>query len=132
MNSISSANQENVVENKSQLFIRLAKYLTSPIVAGFYGFALVFSVNLILKLLSFLLGINKPFQLDLIDVMISSIGFLLMFLINIRRNLHQSKHEFTSRSNNIYFILVGFASNYFQFSTASRERRLCNQTRKEK
>jgi len=88
MNSISSANQENVVENKSQLFIRLAKYLTSPIVAGFYGFALVFSVNLILKLLSLLLGINKPFNLDFIDVMISSIGFLLMFLINIRRNLH--------------------------------------------
>jgi hypothetical protein len=88
MNSISSANQENVIKDKSQFFIKLTKYLASPIVAGFYGFALVFSVNLILKLLSFLLGINKPFNLDLIDVMISSIGFLLMFLINFRKNLY--------------------------------------------
>jgi len=88
MNSIPSTNDENVVESKSQFFISLKKYLIFPIKAGFYGFALVFSIILFLKLISFLLGINEVFKLDLIDVMISSVGFFLMFLIYILKNFH--------------------------------------------
>jgi hypothetical protein len=88
MNSIPSANTENVVENKSQFIIGLKKYLFFPIRAGLYGFTLVFSVILILKLLSFLFGINEAFNLDLMDVMLSSVGFFLMFLIYVLKNFH--------------------------------------------
>jgi len=88
MNSIPSTNDENVVESKSQFFISLKKYLIFPIKAGFYGFALVFSIILFLKLLSFLFGINEVFTLDLMDVMLSSVGFFLMFLIYILKNFH--------------------------------------------
>jgi len=88
MNSIPSTNDENVVESKSQFFISLKKYLIFPIKAGFYGFALVFSIILFLKLISFLFGINEVFTLDLMDVMLSSVGFFLMFLIYILKNFH--------------------------------------------
>ncbi len=88
MNSIPSTNDENVVESKSQFLISLKKYLIFPIKAGFYGFALVFSIILFLKLLSFLFGINEVFTLDLMDVMLSSVGFFLMFLIYILKNFH--------------------------------------------
>jgi hypothetical protein len=88
MNSIPSANTENEVENKSQFIIGLKKYLFLPIRAGLYGFTLVFSVILILKLLSFLFGINEAFNLDLMDVMLSSVGFFLMFLIYVLKNFH--------------------------------------------
>lgn len=88
MNSIPSTNDENVVENKSQFFISLKKYLLFPIKAGFYGFALVFSIILLLKLLSFIFGINDVFNLDLMDVMLSSVGFFLMFLIYVLKNFH--------------------------------------------
>ncbi len=88
MNSIPSTNDENVVESKSQFFISLKKYLIFPIKAGFYGFALVFSIILFLKLISFLFGINEVFKLDLMDVMLSSVGFFLMFLIYILKNFH--------------------------------------------
>ena len=88
MNSIPSTNDENVVESKSQFFISLKKYLIFPIKAGFYGFALVFSIILFLKLISFLLGINEVFKLDLMDVMLSSVGFFLMFLIYILKSFH--------------------------------------------
>ena len=88
MNSIPSTNDENVVESKSQFFISLKKYLIFPIKAGFYGFALVFSIILFLKLLSFLFGINEVFKLDLMDVMLSSVGFFLMFLIYILKSFH--------------------------------------------
>jgi hypothetical protein len=89
MNSIPNANTENVVANKSQIIIGLKKYLIFPIRAGLYGFTLVFSVILVLKLLSFLFGINEAFNLDLMDVMLSSVGFFLMFLIYVLKNFHQ-------------------------------------------
>lgn len=88
MNSIPSTNDENILENKSRFFIGLKKYLIFPIKAGFYGFALVFSIILFLKLLSFLFGINEAFNLDLMDVMLSSVGFFLMFLIYALKNFH--------------------------------------------
>lgn len=88
MNSIPNANTENVVANKSQFIIGLKKYLIFPIRAGLYGFTLVFSVILVLKLLSFLFGINEAFNLDLMDVMLSSVGFFLMFLIYVLKNFH--------------------------------------------
>ena len=88
MNSIPSTYDENIVENKSHFFISFKKYLIFPIEAGFYGFALVFSVILMLKLLSFLLGFNEVFNLEFIAVIFSSFGFFLMFLIDILKNLH--------------------------------------------
>jgi len=88
MNSISSTNDKKVVENKPLFIIGLKKYLIFPMRAGFYGFALVFSVILLLKLLSFLFGINEVFNLDIMDVMLSSVGFFLLFLIYILKNFH--------------------------------------------
>lgn len=88
MNSIPSTNDEDIVEGKSQFFISLKKYLIFPIKAGFYGFSLVFSIILFLKLLTFLFGVNEVFNLDLMDVMLSSVGFFLMFLIYILKNFH--------------------------------------------
>jgi hypothetical protein len=88
MNSIPSTNDEDIDESKSQFFIGLKKYLIFPIKAGFYGFSLVFSIILFLKLLTFLFGINEVFNLDLMDVMLSSVGFVLMFLIYILKNFH--------------------------------------------
>lgn len=88
MNSIPSTNDEDIVEGKSQFLISLKKYLIFPIKAGFYGFSLVFSIILFLKLLTFLFGVNEVFNLDLMDVMLSSVGFFLMFLIYILKNFH--------------------------------------------
>lgn len=88
MNSIPSANDGDVVESKSQFFSSLKKYLIFPIKAGFYGFSLVFFIIFFLKLLSFLFGVNEAFNLDLMDVMLSSVGFFLMFLIYILKNFH--------------------------------------------
>jgi len=88
MDPISSKSDENVVENKSQFFILLKKYLIFPTKAGFYSFYLVFSVILVLKLSSFLLGFNDVFNLDSIDFILSFVGFFLSFLIDILKNLH--------------------------------------------
>lgn len=88
MNSIPNTERENIIENKSQFLSGLKKYIIFPIKAGLYGFTLVFTVILSVKLLSFLLGINEIFSLDLMDVMLSSVGFFFMFLIYILKYFH--------------------------------------------
>lgn len=84
-----ATNIRSVVENKSQFFISLKEYLLFPIRAGFYGFALVSSVILMLKFLSFLWGFKEAFNLDLMDIMLSSLGFFLMFLIYILKHFQK-------------------------------------------
>jgi hypothetical protein len=88
MNSIPNMESDKIVENKSQLAMGLRKYIILPIKAGFYGFTLVFSVILFVKLLSFLLGINDVFNLDLMDVILAFVGFFFMFLIYLLKNFH--------------------------------------------
>ena len=88
MKSIPNTNDDDIVEHKSPFFIGLKKYFILPIKAGLYGFTLVFAGILLVKLLSFLLGINEVFNLDLMDVILSSVGFFFMFLIYILKNLH--------------------------------------------
>lgn len=88
MNSIPKNNNESIVENKPQLYLMLKKYFFLPLKEGLFGFALVFAVILLVKLLSFLLGVNETFNFDLMDVMLSSVGFFFMFLIYFLKKIH--------------------------------------------
>ena len=88
MNSISNAGHETLIESKSQFLLGFKKYIISPIKAGLYGFTLVFSIILIVKLFSFLIGTDEIFNLDLMDVMLSSMGLFFMSLIHILKNFN--------------------------------------------
>ena len=88
MNSIPKTESDNLIESKSQFLSIIKKYVLLPIKAGLYGFTLVFSVLLLLKLLSHLFGISEVLNLDLMDVILSSVGFFFMFLIYILKNSH--------------------------------------------
>jgi hypothetical protein len=89
MNSIPNNSNETIVKNKTQIYVLLKKYFILPLKEGLYGFALVFAVILFVKLLSFLLGINEVFNFDLMDIMLSSVGFFFMFLIYFLKKMHQ-------------------------------------------
>lgn len=88
MNSIPSTNDENIEGNKSQFLFGLTKYILRPVKSGLYGFTLVFVVILFVKVLSFTLGINTVFYLDLMDVLLASVGFFFMLLIHILKGFH--------------------------------------------
>lgn len=51
-------------------------YLLTPISAGLAGFAALFSLMLMTKLFSYLLGINQEFDLGLNEVIYSLVGFI--------------------------------------------------------
>ena len=81
----------NSDQKESNFFSHLKKYLLFPIEAGLYGFYLVFTVVLLLKLITYILGFHEAFQFDLMDFMLSLVGFFLMFLVDLIKNLHYHK-----------------------------------------
>ena len=87
----SNTDMVNPDKNESKIFIHLKKYLLFPIEAGLYGFYLVFTVVLLLKLITYILGFHEAFQFDLMDFMLSLVGFFLMFLVDLIKNLHYHK-----------------------------------------
>lgn len=54
----------------------LKTYLLNPLSAGLAGFAAIFSLMLMTKLFSFILGINPEFSLGLNNVIYSLVGFI--------------------------------------------------------
>lgn len=89
MTSISKNNSEHAVERKLNVYASIKKYFLLPLKEGLYGFILVLAVILFVKLLSFLLGINESFNFDIMDILLSSVGFFFMFLIYFLKKLHQ-------------------------------------------
>lgn len=56
----------------------LRTYLLNPLSAGLVGFAILFTIILTTKLLSFAIGTNEAFILSVDDVVYSLIGFLFV------------------------------------------------------
>lgn len=89
MESIPKNSEENIMDSKPQIFEVIKRYIILPFKEGIYGFALVFSVILMVKLLSYVLNINETFELDFMDVLLSLVGFLFMFLIYFLKKLQK-------------------------------------------
>jgi len=89
METIPKNREDNLVENKPQIMEVIKKYIILPLREGIYGFALVFAVILMVKLLSYVLNINETFELDFMDVLLALVGFLFMFLIYFLKKLQR-------------------------------------------
>lgn len=87
----SNTDTVNSVKNKSKVYTYIKKYLLFPIEAGLYGFYLVFTIILLLKLVTYILGFHEAFQFDLMDFLLSLVGFILLFLVDLIKNLQYHK-----------------------------------------
>jgi len=82
-----------VIDNKkgnSKQYFGL-RFFVSSLQSGLFGFAIFFTVLLISKFLSSLIGRTDVFRVDLSDVSLSFIGFILTFLISLLK--HFSPNE---------------------------------------
>jgi hypothetical protein len=68
---------------------KIKALLLEPISSGFFGFALFFTILLITKLLASYFGTMPNFNVDINDVILSSIGFVLMALIKFLENINE-------------------------------------------
>ena len=83
-----------VTEKTRESSISLFKtFFIQPFSNGLFGFALFFSILLLTKALASFLKIQKGFSIDFDDVILSSIGFILLFLIKLLENIGRVKNN---------------------------------------
>lgn len=71
--------------------IMIWDYVINPIKSGIFGFSAFFSILLVTKLFSYWIGTYDEFAVDLDDVLLSVIGFILVFLIKFLENFKQDE-----------------------------------------
>ncbi len=70
----SNAIKTNYIKTNRQ---KVKEYLVKPIKAGFLGFATILMVLFFINLLSFIFGTVEHFGMDLLDMMLAAVGFIL-------------------------------------------------------
>ncbi len=83
--------KDNQVEKDSNY--STFKFIASSLQSGLFGFAIFFTVLLVSKFLSSLIGTNEVFKIDFSDVTLSLIGFVLTFLISFLKHFSQSNEK---------------------------------------
>lgn len=76
-------------ENKVNLNLTgvFKKYLLKPLTGGILGYLSFFTLLIISKYLGFLIGNSGSFKIDLIDLLISFLGFAFIFVIKLKENI---------------------------------------------
>jgi hypothetical protein len=65
------------------------QYLLNPLKSGLFGFAIFFTILLAVKLFSYTIGTYSFFAIEITDIELSSIGFVLLFLIKELENFKE-------------------------------------------
>jgi len=88
MNEISSVRgkvHSGVTINLKSPF--LLKYIFYPVWAGLFGFSLFFTTIILSKYLGYLVKNSPEFSMDINDVVLSLLGFFLLWLIKLLENI---------------------------------------------
>ena len=68
-----------------------SRAILEPLKSGATGFIIFFLLLVFIKLISFLLGQSETFKIEIEDVLLSTIGFGLLFLVKYLENLGTKK-----------------------------------------
>lgn len=66
---------------------KMKDYLIKPIKAGFVGFATILMVLFFINLLSFVFGSTEHFGMDILDMLLAGVGFLLQLTSTLLKSL---------------------------------------------
>ena len=89
MKEISVNNSIGINETKQLGNNKLKTLLLEPLKSGLFGFAIFFTILLSVKLFSYLIGTYNTFVVEITDIELSSIGFVLLFLIRELENFKE-------------------------------------------
>ncbi len=91
MKDVHMSSVETKVEENSTSPNFAKDYIWAPIKAGLFGFAMFFTILLAVKLFSYIIGTYNFFSVELTDLSLSSIGFILLFLIRELENFKEKE-----------------------------------------
>lgn len=74
---------EKNIERNNAGFKEIISVATEAIKSGMFGFATFFTILLATKYIAVIIGTQEVFRVDFDDVLLSSIGFVLLALIQI-------------------------------------------------
>ncbi|MGE5432848.1 MAG: hypothetical protein ACM3QX_17330 [Syntrophomonadaceae bacterium] len=75
----------------SQVIKNVKSYFLNPVKGGIFGFAAFFGLLSGIKYFSYLIGSQPKFSLDIADVTLSVLGFVLVFLIKFLENFQEKE-----------------------------------------
>ena len=85
-------NTKDITNSQSSFIMILNGYIIHPLNEGFFGFGIFLAVLACSKFFSFLIGNVKSFTIDEKDLILSSVGFICLFLISILKNFNNEKN----------------------------------------
>ena len=77
--------------NQYRTVFSIKNYLIVPLKAGVFGFAIFITILLMVKLFSYIIGTYDYFAIELSDIELSVIGFVLLFLIRFLENFKEEE-----------------------------------------
>ena len=89
MDSLAPDRSKSIAVPKRTVGTFLLNYVFQPIKSGIIGFSTFFTILILTKLLSYFIGTRDLFSVDIEDVLLSSIGFVLVFLIRLLENFKE-------------------------------------------
>ena len=89
MKAFTLNSRKNKHSDKSNLLHTLKDYVFSPCIAGLFGFIAFFSILIVTKFFSYTIGTYDNLAIDWDDAFLSSIGFILVFLIRFLENFKE-------------------------------------------
>lgn len=82
---------KNISHSHPNFLTLINNYVIHPLNEGFFGFGIFLSILAGFKLLSYVFGAMSSFVIDERDIILSSIGFICLFLLDILKHFNQEK-----------------------------------------
>lgn len=85
-------NTKEIAHSQQTILMFISNYIIHPLNEGFFGFGIFLAFLAGSKFISFLFGMIISFSIDEKDIILSSIGFICLFLIDILKNFEDRKN----------------------------------------
>lgn len=85
-------NTKEITNSQPSFFMFISNYIIHPLNEGFFGFGIFLTFLAGSKIISFLFGMIKSFSIDEKDIILSSVGFICLFLVDILKNFDDGKN----------------------------------------
>jgi len=91
MKELSANNMSEKKENIKKWSFSYKNHFLEPVKSGLFGFSIFITILIIVKLFSYLIGSYNYFAIEITDVQLSLIGFVLLFLIRFLENFKETE-----------------------------------------
>mgnify|MGYP001160708266 CR=1 FL=1 len=91
MKEISVVATRDKKESMRKRNLSAKQYFVEPLKSGLLGFAIFVTILIIVKLFSYAIGSYNNFTLEISDIQLSLVGFVLLFLIRFLENFKEKE-----------------------------------------